>query len=354
MSDRPFLRLLRIWRDFVTQLQINANEEAINFVIESFYIMHSSIFYGLLPWPFSWPIMQTAGFPWTSYRIKTGIFLMKEMKRSQHLLNNAVDSYLGQKKSKSDQQVKDVEVTEEMPEKVDGQPRTEMEELAQAIEAVSLDQNNTNKSNQQGKTVEVAEEIPVKVDGEPSTVIEELAQAIEAVNLEPENYNVVIDDDDDSNWTDISSEEENDREEKLRLLIQALEAIGLEPENDNDDTDDDDDSSWTDVSSEEGDDPNEELRLFAALPFSCSCTFNALKIDLANDEIAIDHLKKMNFGCECIFHGDLYSITTNYQAILGSYVYIAKAIQMDETADQITQILAEIPGKLAQFSAQHI
>ncbi len=260
MSDRPFLRLVRIWRDFVTQLQINANEEASNSVIECFYLLHSSVFHGLLPWP----IMKSAGFPWTLYKVKIGIFLMKEMKRSQHLLNNTVSSYLDEKKSKLNQQVKDAEV---------------------------------------------AEEIPEKVDGEPCTVIEELAQTIETVDLEPENAND-IDNDDDSNWTDISSRKE--------------------------------------------DDLDEELRLFAALPFSCNCTFNALKIDLANDEIAIDHLQKMNFGCECIFHGDLHSITTNYQAILESYIYIAKAIQMDETAEQITQILAEIPEKLAQFPAQPI
>lgn len=48
-----------------------------------------------------WPKIQSAGQPWTSAKIKTGIFLLKQLDQAQKLLNTATKSFINQKSANS-------------------------------------------------------------------------------------------------------------------------------------------------------------------------------------------------------------------------------------------------------------
>ena len=87
-----------------------------------------------------------------------------------------------------------------------------------------------------------------------------------------------------------------------------------------------------------------------AIEIRCTCPFKSLVGYLSNDNIAVEHLKKIESGCVDIVMGDLHSIIANYRSFFESCIYIAKDIHMDEAAEQIRRILDGIPEKLAQIA----
>ena len=71
-----------------------------------------------------------------------------------------------------------------------------------------------------------------------------------------------------------------------------------------------------------------------------------------NDNVAVDHLKKILLGCKDIDEGDLHNIITHYRMFFESCIFIASALQLEEAADQIRRLLDGIPDKLDQIAAR--
>ena len=161
------------------------------------------------------------------------------------------------------------------------------------------------KRNTPNPTVQTEEEqIPENNDGEPTSV-EEQAQQDDAV------------------------------EEQVVVEDHAQAANLLEHEQDEADND------------QQSDVPQGEVP-----PLSCICPFKSLIAYLSNDNIGVEHLKKIESGCVDIIMGDLHSIITNYRSFFESCIYIAKDIHMDEAAAQIRRILDGIPDKLDQIATR--
>lgn len=254
---------------------------------------------------------QTAAqYPWTNQKIEIGIHLMRKIEQGQQLLNKAFQIYLDQK----------------------------------------------NNSNTQVKTIEAIEEKQALEEnyGKPSDthrVFEEQVHVLGAANPEVQvaDGNDQIPGDDGDNQTDVSSG--NDEELFLSFSPPCIEADIPKANQDDGNELDDDEDSWTDISDISSDD-DFSIDFF---PFRCTSVFRFLKQHLTNDEITIDHLKKLYPGCQDVVQRDLHNIITNYRVILEGYALIAKiCLEMNEIFDQIIHILADIPEKLIQMVAQPI
>lgn len=116
---------------------------------------------------------------------------------------------------------------------------------------------------------------------------------------------------------------------------------------DGDDSDDSDDSDdWIDILSSDEEDSEDDV-----LQIECTCNFISLAQYLNEDPVALEHLKIMETTCLDAVNGNLYAIICNYRSVLEGYIYIAKAINLEEVADAVkVDILDKIPEGMEQFA----